>query len=238
MEIRKAAFEFCKALASMPARSDVATAISSTSNSLLHYLGHGLRAQAYGLLLIHQKKAKLPQEPAELVIQPLTEKQLATIAGFHNELLALNARCLEPLFSFSARFNIEVLSPYNRLDKLEPFHDIPKLEIFPEDGVKVLISAFNQHPLIQVAMDTLLVVDPTFSSEHYIRSLHDLEKQIKESGPLKVPEKLRAICDREPSKSAARLMYRHLGSLIGLRGSLSVLNQLIYSKIFADKLSH
>jgi hypothetical protein len=236
MDIRNEAFGFCKALAGMPAKAEIAQAVLSLNNTQLGYIGHNNNAQAFGYLLAHQKRENLAHGPLELTIEPLDDEVLSLLAGFHNEIADLNAKCLKQLSDSCPRLNMDVLSPYNRFEKIDPISIDRKVEIFPETHTKQLVEAFGTHPLIQVAIETVPVVPIEFSTEHYVRQILNLEKGIKDCGPLEVLQQVREISDSEPMTSQRRVFFRHLGAILGLRASLSILNQLIYTKVFSDKL--
>lgn len=237
MEIRKAAFELCKAVGISPAKKQIADLLGSIRNTSLDYHGHELHAQVLGYLLMHQKRTQFAEEPIGLKLESLDEDKVKLLAGFHQQLKDLNEKCVKPLIDALPNCTSKVLSPYNRFD-LQSIPEFAEIDIFSKEQTDNLISAFHNHPQIKIAIDSASLI-PTlamFPEESYLQHLWQIEDYIKESGALKIPERLDEIINREKQNSLDRIFSRHISAVLSLRASLSVLNELIYSKIFFDQL--
>ena len=237
MEIRRAAFELCKSVGASAGKKQIADLIDSIRNTSLHYHGHEIHAQAAGYLLMHQKRADFAQEPTSLQLEPLEEDKVKIFAGLHRQITELNKHCVKPLTDALPNCTSEVLSPYNRLD-LQPMPEVTEIDIFAKEQTDNLIDAFQSHPHIKIAIDnTNLPLNVLmFPPEHYMENLWRLEEEIKAAGALERPEKFMEIVQREKSNSPRRAFLKHLAAVLSVRASLSVLNQLIYTKFFSDQL--
>jgi hypothetical protein len=235
MTIRKAAFELCKAVGISPAKKQIADLIGSIRNTSLHYHGHELHAQVLGYLLMHQKRTKFAEEPIALKLEALDEDKVKLLAGFHRQVTDLNERCVKPLVDSKPNCTYKVLSPYNHFD-LEPIPEIIEIDIFAKEQTDNLVNAFHSHPQIKIAIDTASVIPATFSPEHYIQHILEIEDAIKGAGALERPQEFVEIIERQHPSSPNRIYIRHLVALTSLRASLSILNELLYSKIFFDQL--
>jgi len=234
MDIRKAAFELCKTVSNAPAKKQIAELIESIRNTQLHYYGHQLHAQALGYLVMHQKRTELANKAIPKILEPLEEEKVKLLAGFHKQITELNKRCIKPLTDALPNCTDNVLSPYNRFD-FQPISEVAEIDIFAKDKAGDLVKAFHKHPHIQIAVDSSSVIPGTFSQEYYLQYTDKIENDIK-AARLRRPQELENIFLRENTNSQNRTFVRHIAAVLSLRASLSVLNELIYSKIFFDQL--
>lgn len=235
MEIRKAAFELCKTVGVSSGKKQIVDLMDSIRNTSLHYHGHELHAQALGYLLMHQKRTQLANKPIPLILEPLEDEKVKLLAGFHKKITELNERCVKPLTDALPSCTNKVLSPYNSFD-LQPISEVAEIDIFAKKQADNLVEAFHNHPYIKNAIDSSSIIPITFSQEEYLEYTWRVENDIKASGALKRPQELEEILLRENQNSRNRTFLRHIAAVISLRASLSVLNELIYSKIFFDQL--
>lgn len=235
MEIRKAAYELCKGMPALPGVSEIAQLVLSFNNTELGYFAHQQFQQALGYLLINQEREALAGKPFPHKIEPLEDRPLKLLAGLHKQFTTMNEQCIKRLTESLPNCTPQALSPYNRFS-YNPIDEVIEIDILPAEAAKKLIDAFQLHPQIQVAIESSSVVPPTFSPEHYMQHGWQLEDAIKASGALRIPEFLDRINFREHKTSHRRTFLRHISAIVGIRASLSVLNQLIFQKIFHSKL--
>lgn len=235
MEIRKAAYELCKELAHSPARSLITEVIRSLNNALLSYYAPQYHAQVIGYLMVSQERDRFANKPFPETILPLEDKQLNLLAGFQKKIFDLNQECVRPLTQALPNCTPKALSPYNRFDFKMPAK-VEDVDIFPKGQLDTLTEAFHSHPQIEIAINSSSTRPVTFSEEHYMQYVWEFEEDIKVNGILKTPEALRDIEFHEHRDSQRRTFLRHIAAVTSIRASLSVLNQLIYQKLFDDKL--
>ena len=234
MEIRKATYELCKLISTLPERPKLANLISSMGNSQLGYYGHRQYAQVLGYLMVNQERANFDAKPFPEHIQPLPVETLKTLAGIHKRIVDLNQRCVKAITDKLPRCSFRVLSPYNRFAYVAP-NDIPDLNILTDQQTNELVEAFQSHPKVAIALESSTSIPPTFSEEHYMQNVWALEEDIKK-GRLERPKELQELKFKVPKDAPRRIVVRHIAAVMSVRASLSVLNQLIYQKLFYDKL--
>lgn len=232
--IRQAAYDLCKVISKDPARTQVADLIRSFRNTQLGYYGHRQYAQTLGYLIVNQEREQFERRPFPEHIEALRTDQLKVLMGFQNRVSELNKRCVRPLTEALPNCTFRALDPYNHLNYSPP-DEIEDIEILTTEQTEGLVSAFNQHPKIAKALESSSGVPPTFSEEYYMQNTWGLEEDVTKAG-LEVPEQLQEMKFRAPKESANRRYLRHIAAVMSIRASLSVLNQLIYQKLFMDKL--
>jgi hypothetical protein len=235
MDIREAAYKLCKALAALPARTQIAEIIRSLHNTQLSYYGHRQYAQALGYLIINQQREELAARPLPIHVESLQEEKLKVIAGFHKQITDLNESCINTLTNALPNCTVQAVSPYNRFT-YNPPAELSEVEIFPKEEAENLVSAFQSHPQIEIAINSASVIPATFSPEYYMQNVWNLEADIQTTGALKAPDDLERLDFRLRKDSPHRTFIRHIAAIASVRASLSVLNELIYQKIFDDKL--
>lgn len=235
MNVRQAAFDLCKALACIPAQTELAKAVRSIANTRFHYTGHGRHAQTFGFLVTDQERAEFEQPPISIKLEPLDESVREVFAAYHKEILNLNKRCIQRLTDARPNCTSDVLSPYNRFAPVSLGKTITT-GFFPLAETDALIEAFQNHPLIQIAIDGSDIVGPTFSPAHYIHAILKLEEEIKHYGPLVTPTDIKQTLERSAPNSRKWLEMQHISAVAGLRASLGTLNQLLYTKVFLKNL--
>jgi hypothetical protein len=235
MDIRTAAYELCKGLAAMPARKAIADLVTGLNNGSLSYNAEQQHAHILGYLMVSQETAQFASKPLPEYIEPLNPQQLKQLAGFHKAMTDMNAKCVSRLSNALPNCSATALSPYNRF-KFNMPSDVDDVQIFPTKQLEDLVHAFHCHTQIDVAIQSSSAVPLTFSEPHYMQHIWKLEEDIEAGGALEAPPAIRYIDLEEHRDSQNRTFIRHIAAVSSIRASLSVLNQLIYQKLFADKL--
>ncbi|REJ77960.1 MAG: hypothetical protein DWQ47_16525 [Acidobacteria bacterium] len=235
MEIRKAAFELCKSIGSSKEKEALKETFLKISNTSLGLQASSLRLQAFSYLLLHQRRNEISLKPTALKIEELEAKDLESLERFHLLIVELNRRCVSPLTSAKPNCTANVLSPYSAYN-LQPLKAKVRSDLITDAELKKFVTCFHSHPQLRTAIDTALSIPATFSSEHYRARVLELDEQIRQVGSKRVPDFITYAVDNELPSSMNRIALRHFGAILGLRASLSILNQLIFMKLFHDKL--
>lgn len=235
MSIRQATFDLCKTIPNLPKQAEVRAAIAGLANKQIGYYGERQHAQAFGYLLIDKQRKELAKPPSRLALEPLSDEVRRTLACYLSEVFEMNRLCVQRLSNACANCDAYAVSPYNQFVQINvpPFK---QFEFFPANEVQNLVNEFERQPLLQLAIDTSRIFSVTFSPQRYVDELVQLEHAIQAEDVGSVPKLIKDISDLEPLTSSRWMQLQHLSAVLGLRASLGVINQLLYSKLFSSKL--
>lgn len=245
MTILQAAYAACKAVIASAGREPLRAIIYELNHSLsspppgyvdrsmLGYLARQQRSQFLGYLLVDQERARLASAPMPALIPPLSDEQRNLLLAAHSQMVALNHRALEPLLN-KFPHAAEATDPYGAKLPLTAAldHRSPPFAVEAFESVAV---AFQSHPGLRLAITSPPELVNTITAENLLEGVENLEREVRSDGPGKTPRELGDFLHSEPTTSGRRFLVRFLASLMSLRASLRVLDQMLYQAVQTDK---
>jgi hypothetical protein len=208
--------------------------------SLFGYLARNLSAQFLAYLVVDKKRDALESTGVTAPrIPDINEEERRMLEGAHAALVGLNAKCVEPLLNKIADYKRH-LDPYSRFNyTLDP--EVSPLPFFGEEEEAGVVATFRSHPALEIATSSFetLFAKRAGTSELYdqlFAAVVKWQEELFASGPLKAPPELEDLLGRESKSSGRRLAFKHTTALVGLRASLSMIDQLACQAVVADKL--
>jgi hypothetical protein len=234
MSIRSAAYDLCKGLWDAPCRKQINELILGLKDGLLHYYGHHEYAQLLGYLMVDQERARFETGPHPTKIFPLRDDQRQLLAAAHNQIVELNRQCAAPLIESLPKC-AKAINPYNKYNYNTPTAFI-ECDFLSPESVNKMANAFQGHPQITIARESSAAIPDEVTEEIYTEDVWKMREEFVSAGPLKYPDWLKKVLNTQSETSRYRTYLRHLAALTSIRESLATLNQLIYQKIFYERL--
>lgn len=235
MSIRDDAYQLCRAVGNASSRTQVADLIRSLNNrGNLGYIGHRQFAQIAGYLTVEQNRSEIMFAPLPRNIPELEDDERRLLRGVHNQIVLLNEQCVTPLTNALPKSTLAV-NPYNNIPyTLSP--DIIGSDVLTLETIEAMAQSFHNHPQIAIAIESATVIPEEIEPQDYAQRVLDMREEFIKAGACETPEWLTNINMTQNVASLQRTFIRHIAALVSIRESLATLNQLIYQKIFDDRL--
>jgi hypothetical protein len=234
MSIRDAAYALCKEVGRAPSKKLIGETIQSLGSGNLKYWGHNQFAQFLGYLIVDQERDKFKTGAYPEHIYPLNDEQRQILASAHNQIVELNRQCVSPLVGALPKC-AKAVDPYGKYNYRPPTEFI-HYDLLTSESTEGVVNSFHGHPQIANAIESSAVVAENVTEEVYTRDVLRLAQEFIESGPLDSPKWFDVITHTESKSASHRTYIRHITALASVRESLITLNQLIYQKLFSEKL--
>jgi len=150
------------------------------------------KAQFLGFLMVNQERRVLEQTFPQ-TIPPLDESARRLLAGIHNQITRLNARCITSLIS-SLPMCVAAVDPYNPFPYRASAED-GEVPLLTEEQIEKISNSFKEHPAILKTIETAPAV-PRITSDAYFRTVQQLTENIIRAGPFHAPKEV----DDKPSR--------------------------------------
>lgn len=235
MSIRDDAYNLCRTVGRSTSRSDVAELIRGLNDrGNLGYYGHHQFAQVLGYLVVDQNRAEMMARPIPKNIPALEDTERKLLAGVHNQIVRLNEQCVTPLTSALPKCVVAV-DPYNTFS-YTPLSEVDERDLLTPEAIRLMAESFHNHPQIAVALASAEIVPEDVTPQEHAQQVLGMREEFLKAGARETPKWLVDIVYRQREDLPRRIYTRHIAALLSVRESLSTLNQLIYQKIFDDKL--
>lgn len=234
MNIRDAAFQLCKAVSGTLSRKQITDLNDKIHNGMVIHFGDQEHAQFLGYLMVNQERARYAEGPYPFNFPGLEDEQQQLLAAAHSRFTELNAQCVAPLAEALPN-TIRAINPYSRYNYKTPTEFV-EIDLLTDENISNMASSFHGHPQIAIAIESSRILSPHITAEVYHNDVLKMVGELEKEGPLKTPEWLRRVCRAEKHDSPHRTYIRHLAALASIRESLRTLDQLVFQKIFSEKL--
>jgi hypothetical protein len=200
----------------------------------LGYYGHHQFAQVLGYLVVDQNRAEMMARPIPKNIPALEDAERKLLAGVHNQIVRLNEQCVAPLTGALPKCAIAV-DPYNTFS-YAPLSEINESDLLTPEAIRLMAESFHNHPQIAIALASAEIVPEEVTPQEHAQQVLGMREEFLKAGARESPKWLVDIIYRQRENLPRRIYTRHIAALLSVRESLAALNQLIYQKIFDDKL--
>jgi hypothetical protein len=96
-------------------------------------------------------------------------------------------------------------------------------------------QALQSHPSLNLVLTSPPELLDTVAGDQLFASVEQFEHWTRSEGPGRTPRQLSDFITNEPTTSPARIQFRLLASIVSLRASLRVLNQMLFQAVQVDK---
>ena len=245
MSVRENAYRLCKRIWSSPnydriydLMMSLVTVSKEDMDSERDRSWYGYFEQSFGVQFLSYLliDAQVPDVKNKLSVPlpSLPQEELDVLRASHKALLDLDRRCIARLIS-ALPMAARAVDAYNKYPLPVP-SGMHTLSVLPDDAAKDLITAFNNHPALELAIETKEWI-AGLTPEQYVSAVLQMETTLSKLGTRKTPDDIVQVIIREDANSPARLVTRHMISIISLRSSLSMLNQMIFQSFLSKKLT-
>lgn len=234
MSIRNAAFQLCKAVWESASRKQIVDLNDKIHNGMVMHFGDQEHAQFLGYLMVNQERHRYAEGPHPFNFPGLEAEQQQLLAAAHSRFTELNTQCVASLLDALPNVS-QAINPYSRYDYKTPT-EVIKIDLLTDENIASMASSFHAHPQIAIAIETSRILSPGITTEIYHNDVLKMVNELEKEGPLKTPEWLQRVRHSEKLDSPRRTYIRHLAALASIRESLRTLDQLIFQKIFSEKL--
>jgi len=246
MNIRNAAYQLCKSVWRSPEREELKSLLfslhhypdantSAIDRSHLGYTAREIGNQLLGYLIVDRDKDDIEQTHLPLKLSPpLDEAERRLIAGAHKEIVELNKLCVTPFTQIYPQY-ANTINPYNHFNYQIP-EDFRKVSLFSEEALNLMVQTFHKHPAFITAIDNGRRIDQEMIENEIGQGVINIETAILKAGTMNAPQGLRNLVHSRPEGTQDRITFRFLSSLVCIRASLSILNDLIFQAVISKKL--
>ena len=201
---------------------------TDNDRSQLGYFARHQYLQTLGFLLLDE--TQLP-----ISLPKLTQEEKALIGAFHSQLVSLNVKCVSNVVN-KLPLIIEAVNPYSEYKDFS-FESNTDIVFFDEEKVGKLAQAFSGHPGIDGAIKSVPNDIRQINSDIYVKGVAELKKRLHVAGVHDSPKELVQISFSRDSNDQNLILFRHLVSLVTIRTSLELLNQLLFQAAQFERLT-
>lgn len=247
MSLRSDTYKLCKIVSGSKQRSKIKALIwdlnhatedeikTGQHRSSFGFAARQIRAQALGYLVVNRDKERIAKDyPPLRWTTGLTQEEVLLLAGTHQQLVALDQLCLNPLIEIHPQF-LPAVDPYYRYGYQFP-DVVPEVELFSQEEMDILSNSFRKHPAFKVISDSVEVAQKSLPDDQLIKAVNGLEIKLLQAGPLHTPKDLSYLAHIPEANAPERITFRFFSALLCLRASMDILNELIFQAILVDKL--
>ena len=247
VSIKNDAYQLCKVARSSDSSDRIKTIISNINRSSENrriagndrssfgLLARHYHIQVLGYLVVNRDKHQLELDYPPLKGSPgLNDDERRFLAGIQHQFGSLNQACLATLPNGFPGGLVSV-DPYARFRYVIP-NDVDAIRLFSQNDVRSMAQSFSTHPGFGIALDAANQMTDRLTDDEILRSVNLLGQGLLERGPSSSPENLTRLALTASSESNKRLIVRFISSLLCIRESLGILNELVYQALFFEQL--
>lgn len=245
MSLRSSTFKSCKQVWTAPIRDDLQTLIRNLNQTSVEdrntprdrshfgFMARQLFLQVLGYLLVDFKRNELESSPIPKLIPELSDEEKVLLHEGHRDIRTLNYLCLKPLEDQLPLAKASV-DPYSPFPDLVP-SDTKSNQLLSDEQMGHISEKFHALRSMKIALEGIQPLDNNITEQHYRKGVEPLYDKFLSSEDASDPIFQTLVV--EPPDSPKRLVTRHFLSLLCIRSSISILDQIIYQAILNDKLS-
>lgn len=239
MSIKSKAYELCKMVQTSPLRDAFRNTIVGLEQPHnfpgdIGTLARQMGQQLLGYLVVNRDRQSLANSyPPLRWAKSLQTDEVAFLEGGHRFLEELDGLCANPLLEEFPQFTLAV-RPYDRLGyRYSALPDEPQL--LDSSLAADLISSFAQHEAFSVARQAYAAtadLDGNLSDEDLLKAVIGLERSLDAAGPMHTPPQIRDAI----FQGSDHPLFFLIASLLSIRTSLNILNELVFQAIITNRL--
>lgn len=199
----------------------------SAKNAHIHFLGY----------LIADSKRKEIEKEFDCLVPELSKKHITLLIKVHREFINMNEKIINLLPNNLTHKS--VLNPYNMYENIVSQDSDFESSVFTEVQLDNLQSSFRKHRAFQeiakipidLYADLNLISNDKINEGHYI-----FTDKIYKAGVMSYPQELVDVV-KSAKRGNAILPVKYIYSLMCIKESIYILNQLIYQAFFQEKLA-
>ena len=237
MSIKKKTFELCKSVWASADRKSVQDLFNHSEQRAywqqFSYFAKQVSRydfQFYSYLYLDEQRGSFSKSHA---IPILPAKDRSLLASAHRQLLKLNVMCLAPLVHVSAACT-DVFSPYYKYAPMD-INEGEEIEIFDKKIASELAAQFHDHPALKIVLMNSKNLPLLASHPRYRQEIQELIDSLIDSGARKLPADIEKILLSDNNHGNEE--FFHYAAAVGVITSLTVINQLLFQAVLAEKLA-
>lgn len=228
MSIQEKTYKLCKDIQKSQHREPIKNLIQALSlnndaiifRQTVRHISRYPKLQFLAYLIVGQQKEGIDHKIKQQM--PVLENdELHLLVDCHEHLLKLNKLCVSSILDKIPKLE-SAISPFNVANYYKQTTD-QDFVLFDSHVANELVSAFHNHPAIELIFETYEGLEENIDEEHYFTDVANFSQEIVESSPFKSPEWL-----ANSRKTSKNNHLKHMLALVSIRDTLSNINQLIF----------
>lgn len=189
------------------------------------YFSRRLNSQFLGYLLIEQQKENLQKKHPQIIKYGLSNEEKKLLEKYHLLTVELDRKALQPVLKKNKNI-FKIVDPYNKF-KYRSNEDI-QLTKKDIDFIEQNSINFNDHPAILFLLNKNVEIT---DYDQLLQLVLSFENEIIRNGVENAPKKIIEIIEKASNTDQILVLL----SLLSLRGTLEIFNQLFFQSISSNR---